>query len=220
MAAPVPPVADQALLVWVQNASTLITATPTAFGLVAGDATALAALVSDYSTRLSTATTPATRNKISVAAKDTSKLALVAKIRSLLKIINAYPPLTPAQRASLNLHPRDTTPTPVPPPATRPMLAVDPDGVARIFDETTPENRRKPAGARGAVVFAKIGAATEEPPVSPDDARFAVIATRNRFSIPLPPGSNGKMLWVMAQWFNERGELGPVSVVASTTIAA
>jgi hypothetical protein len=216
----VPPAADQALLVFTQNLSALVTATPTAFGLVAADATALSALLLDYTSRLSTATTPATRNKISVAAKDTSKLALTAKLRSLIKIISAYPPLTPAQRASLGLNPKDTQPTPVPPPATRPMLALDPDGVARIFDETTPENRRKPAGTRGAVVFALVGTGTTPPPTSPDDARFAVIATRNRFQVPIPPGSNGKTLWVLAQWFNSKGELGPVSTVASTTIAA
>jgi hypothetical protein len=216
----VPPAADQALLVFTQNISSLITATPTAFGLVAGDATALAALLTDYTTRLATATTPATRNKISVASKDTSKLALTAKLRQLIRIIAAYPPLTPSQRANLGLHPKDVTPTPVPQPATRPMLAVDPDGVARIFDETTPDNRRKPPGVRGAIVFSKVAEGTQPPPVTPDDAKFAVIATRNRFTIPLPPGSNGKMLYVMAQWFNERGELGPVSVVASTTIAA
>jgi len=216
----VPPAADQALLVFTQNLSTLITATPTAFGLVAGDATALSALLSDYTARLATATTPATRNKIAVAAKDTSKLALVAKLRSLIKIIGAYPPLTPAQRASLGLNPKDTTPTPVPPPATHPMLAVDPDGEARIVDETMPDHRRKPAGVTGAIVYTKIGPATDEPPVNPDDAKFAVIATKNRFAIPIPPGSNGKTLWVLAQWFNQRGELGPVSAVASTTIAA
>ncbi|MDB5320777.1 MAG: hypothetical protein JWN40_2408 [Phycisphaerales bacterium] len=218
--ATVPPAGDQPLLVFAQNVDTLITATPTAFGLVAGDATALHALTLDYSTRLATATTPATRNRVSVASKDTSKLALTAKLRQLIRIVSAYPPLTPSQRANLGLNPRDVTPTPVPQPATRPMLALDPDGVARIFDETTPDNRRKPPGVRGAIVFSKIGAETDAPPVSPDDARFAVIATRNRFSIPIPPGSNGKMLWVMAQWFNERGELGPVSVVASTAIAA
>jgi hypothetical protein len=218
--ATVPPAADQALLVWAQNFDTLITATPTAFGLVAGDATAFHALALDYTTRLATATTPATRNKISVAAKDTSKLALVAKVRQLIRLVTAYPPLTPAQRANLGLNAVDNIPTPVPPPATRPMLALDPDGVARIFDETTPENRRKPGGVTGAIVFSKVGLATEAPPVDPADARFAVIATRNRFAIPLPAGSNGKTLWVMAQWFNERGELGPVSTVASTTIAA
>jgi hypothetical protein len=218
--ATVPPAGDQALLVFVQNMDTLITATPTAFGLVAGDATALHALALDYTARLATATTPATRTKISVAAKDTSKLALVAKVRQLIRLVTAYPPLTPAQRASLGLNPKDVTPTPVPVPATRPMLALDPDGVARIFDETTPENRRKPGGVTGAIVFSKVGPETEAPPVEPADAKFAVLATRTRFAIPLPPGSNGKTLWVMAQWFNARGELGPVSAVASTTIAA
>ncbi len=36
-----------------------------------------------------------------------------------------------------------------------------------------------------------------------------------RAALPIPGGSNGKTLWMVAQWYNERGELGP----ASTAIA-
>src|SRR5947207_2572088 len=57
-------------------------------------------------------------------------------------------------------------------------------------------------------------------PTTPEDARFSALVTRFRGNVPIPGGSNGKTLWVLAQWYNLRGELGPVSAVASTTIAA
>jgi len=185
--------------------------------LVAADATAFSALATDFDTRLATASTPATRTKSAVAAKNTSKLALRAKAQQLIKIISAYPPVTNAQRIDLGLNVRDAVPTPVPPPATKPLLAVDPDGTLRLVDETMPDRRAKPAGASGAVVYAKIDGVA---PLNPDDAKFAALATRNRVAVPIPAGSNGKTLYVLAQWYNERGELGPVSAVASTTIAA
>jgi hypothetical protein len=213
----IPPQKDQDLNAWATNFDTKITATPTAFGLVAADATAFHALAADFSTRLETATTPATRTKSAVAAKNTSKLALRAKAQQLVKIISAYPPVTDAQRIDLGLNVKDAVPTPVPPPATKPLLAVDPDGTLRIVDETMPDRRGKPAGASGAVVYAKIDGPA---PLNPDDAKFAALATRTRVAVPLPAGSNGKTLYVLAQWYNERGELGPVSNVASTTIAA
>jgi hypothetical protein len=215
--ATVPPERDQDLEAWSIAFSALITATPTAFGLVAADATAFATLKSDYSTRLATAVNPVTRTKGTVAAKNTSKLALTAKARSLIKLITAYPPLTPQQRADLGLNPKDAGPTPIPPPSTKPMLSVDPDGTLRIVDETMTDRRAKPPGVRGAVVFAKVDG---PPPVTTDDAKFSALATKTRVPLALPSGSDGKKLYVLAAWYNERGELGPVSDVASTTIAA
>lgn len=215
--ATIPPDKDQELDAWSIQFSSLISATPTAFGLVAADATAFAALKSDYSTRLTTAMNSTTRTKGTVAAKNTSKLALTAKARSLIKIITAYPPLTSQQRADLGLNAKDAGPTPIPPPSTKPILSVDPDGMLRIVDETMPDRRAKPAGVRGAVVFAKVDG---PPPTTTDDAKFSALATKNRIPLALPSGSNGKTLYVLAAWYNERGELGPVSNIASTTIAA
>lgn len=215
--ATVPPDKDQDLDAFLANIDAKITATPTAYGLQASDATALHALVTDFSTRLATATAPSTRTRSTVAAKNTSKLAVVAKVRSLMKIISAYPPVTNAQRADLGMNPKDAGPTPVPPPATKPLLSVDPDGTLRIVDETMPDRRGKPTGVRGAVVFAKVDG---PPPTTIDDAKFSALATKARIPLALPSGSNGKMLYVLAAWYNERGDLGPVSNVASTSIAA
>jgi hypothetical protein len=216
----VPPNKDLELNTWSGNFDTRITATPTAFGLVAGDATAFHALAADYSTKLATATNPGTRNSGTIAAKNTSKKALQAKARQLIKIISAYPPVTDQQRSDLGLNPKDLVPSPVPPPVTRPLLTVDGAGTLRLVDETTPTRRGKPQGVNGAIVFSKVTPVGDPPPEIPDDARFAILATRPRESVPIPTGNKGKMLWVLAQWYNERGELGPVSEPVSAVIAA
>lgn len=218
--ATVPPDGDQALLVFSNHFSTRITSTPTAFGLVAADATAFAALLSDYTTRLATSTDPTTRTRGTVAAKNTSKAALLAKARVLCNVISAYPPLTPAQRADLGLNPKDVSPTPIPPPATRPIVTVDPAGRIRLADETTPTRRARPAGTVGAIVVSQILAASAPPPLGLSDTRFAALVTRNTHTLEIPEASNGKLLYVFAQWVNARGQAGPLSAVAVTTIAA
>lgn len=218
------PSRDQDLSAWADNFDVKITATPTAFGLTAGQATVFHGLALDFSTRLATATAPATRTKGTIQAKDISRAALRASARSLAKIVNAYPATTNAQRADLGLTIRDVVPSPVPVPATQPVVSIDGTGggqcALRLADETTPTKKAKPNGVSAAVVFGKIGPATEAPPVTPDDAKFFAVATRTATTINLPAGSAGKTLWVLAQWMNDRGQLGPVSVVTSAVIAA
>jgi hypothetical protein len=216
--ATVPPVKDNDLKPWSENLSTRLTATPTVFGCTAGDATALSALVTDYTTRLATAENPSTRTRSNIQAKNVSKKALLAKVRQLIKIISAYPPVTPSQRTDLGLNPKDVTPTPVPPPATKPLLVLASDGSLRVKDETDPERRGRPPGTKGAVVRMKLGATPPAPDGS--DLRFAALATRDVLTLPLAPGSVGQTCWVVAQWYNERGQLGPSSDVVSKLIAA
>jgi hypothetical protein len=214
-----PPTADLPLRNWAQNASDVLTATPTVYGCTAGDATSVAALLADYILRLETATTPATRTKGSIAAKNTSKTALLTKLRQVVKTVNNYAPVTPQQRIDFGLNPKDVSPTPVPVPGTAPVLRLTPDGVLELRSVPGSARPAKAPGTVGAVVRTCLLAASAPPPASLDQTQFAMIATRGRVALPLPPGADAKKLYAFAQWFNERGELGPISDVAVTTIA-
>lgn len=217
----VPPTGDLKLEAFATNADEKITATPTAFGLVAAQATEYHGLCVDFSARLATAINPATRTKGTIAAKNTAKAALLAKTRELLRIISAHPGLTDQQRADLGMKVRDHIPTPQPTPATRPVITVDTAGHLRLVDETAPTRRARPAYVMGAFLFMKVAASpTEPPPSKPSEAEFAGLTTRTNHTLSLPEGSVGKTLHVLAQWVNARGEPGPVSLVASTLIAA
>jgi len=211
---------DGVLLPWSTNFSARISLTPTVFSLTAADATAYAALHADFVTRLAAADTPATRTKAIVAAKNQSKANLLAKARQFAKVIKASPTVTDAQRADLGLPARDLSPTPVPPPTTRPTLLVDPFGNVELHDEATPTKRGKPKGTMAAVLFAKLADAGAAAPATPDDAKYVGVATKDRFAIPVSPADAGKVLWVLAQWVNTKGQPGPVSPVASSRIAA
>ena len=215
------PSRDQDLNAFAANFDTRITATPTAFGLVAADATAFHGLAADFATKLATATNPSTRTKVTIQQKDISRAALRAKARALARVINAYPPITNAQRADLGLTVRDSVPSPIPAPATQPVVNIEGSGggvsVLRLADETAPLRKAKPQGVFGALIYTKIDGAA---PVTPDDAKFSGVATKTTHTVSLPDGSAGKRLWIQAQWMNERGQAGPTSVVTSALIAA
>jgi hypothetical protein len=219
------PLKDQDLLTWVTIFSSLITAAPTTYGLVAADATALAALVTAYNTALTAATNPSTRTEVTIAAKDVAKAGLLASVRGLAKRIQAVPSVTPAQKLSLGLPIHKTTQTPIPPPVTRPVLSVVGGSVGktltiRLVDETTPTKKAKPFGVDGAAVYSYVPTGSENPPADLELWRFEGIATKSVFEAGFNPSDVGKTAYVKARWFNPRGEAGPASDDVTATIAA
>src|SRR5438874_13150429 len=62
---------------WVTNFSTLITASPGSYGLLAGDAASIAAYVNAFNSALAVVANPATKTRATVAAKDGAKAAML-----------------------------------------------------------------------------------------------------------------------------------------------
>lgn len=216
----VPPLGDLALQSWSENFDVRITAAPTPIGLTAAQATAYHGYHTSFVTELTAALDPDSRTKAQISAKNLAKRALRDNASQLIKIISATPGVTDEQRILLGLHPRDVSPTPVPRPITRPQIRITPDGVIYLADETTPTKKGRPAGVKGAVVLTKLAPATQPPPATLEEMMFAALATRATLPLPLPEDADTKKLYVVARWFNERGQLGPASEIVSTTIAA
>lgn len=227
MSAPYIPTTDTDLQLWALNFSTKITASPTTYGLVSGQATAFAALYSAYNTALTIANTPATRTKSTVATKNTNKAAMVFSARSLAVIVQAYPSITPTLLTDLGLTIRKTTPTPIGPPTTKPIITPMTSTADAIYfrfsDETTPDSRSRPFGSLGLELFVKVG---DTPPVSIADCDLLGLYTKNTYG----PGTRsclaqfsgaqeGETAHFLARWYNRRGEVGPVSTLASHVIA-
>ncbi|HYE17888.1 MAG TPA: hypothetical protein VEA69_05565 [Tepidisphaeraceae bacterium] len=216
-----PPLGDQPLDFWLQNLVTVITPAPTSMGLVVGDVTSMTGLATDYHDRLVTATEPTTRTRATVAGKQVSKKAALAKARELVRKINAYPALTAAQRADLDLNPRDVTPSPIGPPTTYPVLSLGGVGPLtadlRTVDVATPTRRAKPAGTIGCEVWVKIGGPAPE---SVEQCRYLMLATRNRTTLTFAPADANQTAYLIGRWINERGQPGPVSPVLTLTVAA
>ena len=218
--APVPPANDGALAVWSENFDDKVASAPEDYGISEADAAQFHALVEEFAARLAIVGNPQTRTRAAIVMKDDVKAVLVAHARRLIRVAGAHPSITDEQRIRLGLRIRDAIPTRIPAPITRPFLVLGPDGSLRLSDETLPGHRRKPAGVAGALVLMKLTPIDDTTPPLPEESHVALLTTRHRCTIPLPPGSRGKVLWVMARWYNERGAFGPVSPVVSTLVAA
>ena len=105
------------LVTWSTNFNTLIVATPTAFGLVAGQATTYTGLHTAFVDAYQAAKDPGTRTPASIVTKNDARRALVANARLLARIIQATPSVTDTQRAELGLSVRGE-PAPVGNPGT------------------------------------------------------------------------------------------------------
>ena len=99
------PNTDTGLLAWSLNFSTLITATPTAYGLTSAQATAYAAAHSTFATALM-ACDPNSRNKTSTAAKNAARANLKTQAKLLSNMVNGTASVTVAQKIELGIPPR------------------------------------------------------------------------------------------------------------------
>jgi hypothetical protein len=222
------PRTDALLNTWAQNFSTLVSATPTAYGLTAGQATTFASAKSDFATKLAASSNPSTRTLSTVAAKNTSRASLLVLIRSYMALVQAFPAITPTQLSDLGLTVRKTTPTPIPAPVTKPIVSPTGSSSAsvsiRMSDETTPDSKARPFGAKAMEVWASVGIA---PPAGPDATTFRGLATKNTvgpgsraFVVAFDNADVGKTAYLYGRWVNAAGQPGPWSSIATATIAA
>ena len=217
---PYMPTTDAALDAFAINMDTLITATPTAYGLVAGQATTFDTASDDFTAKLATATNPSTRTSVTVAAKNVSRAALKALIQNYMAIIQGYPSITNGLLAGLGFTVRQTVPTPIGPPTSAPVVTIQSSSSyalnGRFSDENTPDLRARPFGAIGAQIYTKVGGTA---PTGPEQCTFKQFQTRQPMALQFTGPDAGETCWVFARWQNRRGEAGPWSAVAQFVIA-
>lgn len=219
------PQKDAELVPFAQHFSAETTATPAVYLMTPAEATTLDGLVTAFVTALGVATAPATRTPVTISQKEIAKAALLGALRSFTKRIQASTTVTPDQKAAIGVPVHKTTPTPIPAPVTRPIVAVLTPPVGRtvtisVKDETTPEKKAKPFGVDGAEVYSYVPTGDEAPPADLEKWRFEGIAKRYAFDVAFNPEDVGKTTYIVAVWFNPRGESGPVSTPATATVAA
>ena len=116
---------------------------------------------------------------------------------------------------------RDTSKTPVPPPAEAPLITVDTGSRLQHtlrFSFGEGRGRAKPAGTTGYGVWAAVGGAT--PPTDLSACTFLGIASKGSFTRDYPGADGGKTVWYIAACLNAKGERGPLSETVAATIAA
>lgn len=218
------PARDADFAAWLLNFSTLITATPTAYGLTAPDATAIAAQNTIWQAALTVATDPSTRTPPAVAAKDAARVTAVAVVRPYAQRVKANPSVTNEQRSDLGLTIDSFPPTPIPQPTTAPVMvlisATPLVHQLRYYDSTTPTTKAKPYGVIGLEVRRAIGIA---PAVDPSAAPYLGQWGKSPNLSVFSPGDPGKIATYFARWVTRSGpggvqQSGPWSTPLSVTV--
>jgi hypothetical protein len=208
MANPYLPASDANFNDWLLNFNTKLTASPTTYGLIAGDATAVAGVTTTWSAAYLAATSPATRTPVTIAAKDAARSAAEAMVRPYASRISVNPAVTSPNKIAIGVTVRSTTPTPIPQPTTAPTLDLKGaiSGVQTLnFKAPGAVGKAKPYGVVGVQLFASVGTVFA---TDPDQAVYIGVATKSPSVQTFAPADIGKKVTWFARWVTRSGPGG------------
>jgi len=215
------PLRDAEFETFLYNWKTLLTASPTTYGLTAPDAVAISAAYTAWNAAYVLASSLLTRTRATVAAKDAEKVLALSLLREQYGIIKANPSVTNENKIAIGVRVSDPVPTPIPAPTTFPVLSVRMAGPQTqelmAVDVTTPTKRSKPAGTIGMLVVRAIGTVAA---VDPEQCRLLGVYTRVPFQVgEFTAGDIGKVVTYFGRWTNAKGQEGPWSAPVSMILA-
>ncbi|MDR3351340.1 MAG: hypothetical protein LBN98_06865 [Prevotellaceae bacterium] len=211
------PQKDAELAAWSANFTAQVITNAPAWGISEDEVAELQNASNAFAALHAQADSPA-KTAVIVAEKNAVRKTLVAKIRAIAGFRLKNPVLTGAQRTALGLHVRDTAPTTIPPPVTRPEPDIDVVDVRRLkvrFHDMGSESRAKPYGVSGAVIACAV---LDAPPASPAALTRTALATRTPHVLEFTEEERGKRVYVAVCWQNGKGQRGPWSEIKSAIV--
>jgi hypothetical protein len=201
------------LLDYLTDVSASITATPTAYGLVAADATALAGALntakSDHATLVA-----------AIAAKKNATEALTGPagaIRTLTELARSLAnkarasTATDSSLADIGIYRRDPIPTPIPAPTTPPEFGIADilpgEAIVRFRAAGSSRPRARANGAIG-VQVSLVTVDNGAPPAT-GEADSGVMTFVARTLRPVPTAGEGPGIRAYARWQTAKGEVSP-----------
>ena len=218
--APYIPPKDSALANWATNFSGLITASPAMFGLTSVDAGNISSVVSNFLTAYGLVTSPMTKTAQAVSNKNTAKVNMLAVVRPYAQQISLNPGVSSANKIAVGVNPRTSTPSPVTPPVTNPILTVQSaqnlSVILRYRDSVaSPSVKSKPYGVTSCQIVQLISAT---PVTDPTLMGMPINATKSPLTVTFPSGAGGKQVYFASRWAIRTGGFGPWSAIINTTV--
>jgi hypothetical protein len=214
------PRGDQPFLLWVQNFAERIHQNWSMYGLGKPDAESIWGHYQAYAQILPKSKFPTTRNSGVVAQKDAVKAAARATCRVYAMIIKADKSIDNQAKLDLGLRISDRTPTPIPAPATAPILQISGmfSGEHQITfrDEMTPDSKRRPPGAAQLELYVHVGPSAT---VDYNKAKFVGAYGRGPILHTFEPAEVNLVATYFAKWRTQRGLVGPWSQPVCMTVA-
>lgn len=214
--APYIPNRDTDLDNWLANFSTLITASPSTYGLMASDAVAIASAVAAWAAAYALVTSPATKTATTVAEKNTQKVTVLAIIRPYSQQVANNPGVTSSNKIALGLNPKTSTPSPITPPSSNPVLTIlsQNPGIVNLNyrdSATSPTSKAKPYGVKSCQLY---GLASVTPITDPTKLAQQATMTKSPFQFSFPPGYTvGQTFYFAAVWQIQKGGQSPWSSI-------
>lgn len=215
------PAKDAGLNSWANNFSTLLTASPATYGLLAADATAVAGAVDTWNAAYALVTSPSTKTKATVAAKNTARIGLLTTIRPYAQQISLNAGVTSGNKTAIGVNPRTSTPAPITAPTTYPVLTIANSlaltAIVAYRDQlASPSVKSKPYGVVQIQIFANTSAT---PITDPTLLPLKTQTTKSPLSISWPSAAKGLVAYYAARWVTRAGLVGPWSPIVNFVVA-
>ena len=217
------PARDADFDAWLENFSTLLTAAPTTYGLIAADATAVDGVFDTWRAAYLAAVSPATRTAATVAAKDAARAAAEFVVRPYAVGISLNADVTPENKTAIGVTLRSGTVSPIPAPVTAPELNIQsaiPLQQTLGYKQPGFAGKNKPFGVTGVEIFRAIGTV---PAIDPTQAGYYAQVTKSPFRVNFVADDQGKKVTYFARWATKSGpggiaQVGPWSAPLTLTI--
>ncbi|MDR1127251.1 MAG: hypothetical protein LBL06_03895 [Treponema sp.] len=157
---------------------------------------------------------------VDTKTKNDARKVVTACVRAFVAQYLKFAPVTDEDREAMGLHNKDTHPTRIDPPTTRPIITeIKPIGAFRVeiyfHDETTAGRSRIPYGTNGCLLNYTWGT---EAVVDYDALIQSKLMTKSPFVLTLPQDAGKKIFSCAVRWQNQRGELGPSSEIKTADV--
>lgn len=215
------PAKNANFIAWLANFSTLITAAPATYGLLAADATTIAGQNTIMAAAYALITSSATKTPATVAAYNADKVNCLAIVRPYAQTIANNAGVSSSNKVAVGVNPRTSVPTPITVPTTAPALTAVSTSTAgtiiRYRDATaSPSVKSKPYGVTQMQLY---GMTSATPVTDPTTLTFLGVETKAPLTIALGSGAAGKTAYFAARWQTRKGLVGPWSPIISYVVA-
>ncbi|MEQ2009600.1 MAG: hypothetical protein ABMA26_22685 [Limisphaerales bacterium] len=203
------PTTLDAFQAWLLNFSTLLTAAPATYGLVAGDAVIVAAQYTAWNAAYLLGTNPATRTTPNVAAMNGARVTATGVVRPYAQSISRNMAVDDADKLSIGVNLPNNAPVPIPPITDVPALIIQPSAPGQVViayrQGSAPTSRAKPFGAVALELFRSAGVAFA---TSPDQCTFIDSLAKTPQVVLNTPANAGDKLTFFARWTTRSGPQG------------
>ena len=214
------PSRDSKLDLWADNFQTLIAANPALYGLMAADAVIITAAYDSLARRLLARHVAEHENRDDRQHKNTARVTMLGIIRPYATNISLNAGVASGDKTALGVNPRTSTPSPITPPTTNPVLYLQSAqylwAYVRYRDSAaTPSVKAKPYGVVQIQIFGKASAAAITDPTT---LPLLATATKSPVVLNLSGQTVGQQLYLAARWVLKTGGLSPWSPIINFTV--